>query len=548
MGAVAIVVAWVAVVVAEIVPSDHLAAGADCDAPPEIGMAVVDPGVDDRDHPTRAAIATVRRPEGGRTHERHAGVEHGVHLAVRVDRPHVGMPSERVPGTRRHRDRHAIECEGELAVHRSPCGAPQPLEPDDLLLDSVVLARQGCPIEESAARATPTARHQGSATQLDDDPLGRVRRPRPVDHDRRATALRSHRDGAARRACQFGGPLDTGDAYAGLVPGGLRRVARCRQQHPREEHPESQPISHAPLHPIERAPGPGSPRGRREVSASELATIRAYQHQQTRVKQKDVVDVSPTGLRPRRCSRGSLAESAAALLDAVGDRPWRVPELRVLGGPIGEQAGGAARLRQSGGEPKRTTMAKPAAVLDRFEGFADAERRFFRKLARNQRREWWEEHRAEYDTGWLAPMRALLDEVRERIEADFPQQPLAAPKVFRIHRDVRFSKDKSPYKTHIGGYIGIEGAGAGPSAPAPLYLHLGVDEAFACAGHYMMDGAQLRASVRRLPMTGRAPSSRGCSRRSSRRGSSSGRTIRCRRCRAASTPRTRARTCCAAKA
>ena len=78
--------------------------------------------------------------------------------------------------------------------------------------------------------------------------------------------------------------------------------------------------------------------------------------------------------------------------------------------------------------------------------------RFFRELARNQRREWWDEHRAEYDTGWLAPMRALLDEVRERIEADFPQQPLAAPKVFRIlSATCWFSKDKSPYKTHIGG-------------------------------------------------------------------------------------------------
>jgi uncharacterized protein (TIGR02453 family) len=143
-------------------------------------------------------------------------------------------------------------------------------------------------------------------------------------------------------------------------------------------------------------------------------------------------------------------------------------------------------------------MPRAAAAPERFDGFADAERRFFRNLARNQRRDWWEGHRGEYEAGWLAPMRALLDEVRERIEPVFPRQPLAAPKVFRIHRDVRFSKDKSPYKTHIGGYIGIEGAGAGPSAPAPLYLHLGADELFACAGHYMMDGAQLaryRAAV-----------------------------------------------------
>jgi uncharacterized protein (TIGR02453 family) len=143
-------------------------------------------------------------------------------------------------------------------------------------------------------------------------------------------------------------------------------------------------------------------------------------------------------------------------------------------------------------------MSTDAAPAERFEGFADADRRFFRALARNQRRDWYDAHREEYETGWRGPMQALLDELRERIEPVFPRHPLAAPKVFRIHRDVRFAKDKSPYKTHIGGYVGIEGAGNGPSAPAPLYLHLGATELFACAGHYMMDGQQLarfRAAV-----------------------------------------------------
>ena len=133
-----------------------------------------------------------------------------------------------------------------------------------------------------------------------------------------------------------------------------------------------------------------------------------------------------------------------------------------------------------------------------FEGFADRDGRFFRALARNQRREWFAAHREEYERGWLAPMKALLAEVRERIDALFPHHPLGEPKVFRIHRDVRFAKDKSPYKTHIGGYVAIEGAGQGPSAPAALYLHLGAVEVFVAAGQYMMDPAQLarfRAAV-----------------------------------------------------
>ncbi len=142
----------------------------------------------------------------------------------------------------------------------------------------------------------------------------------------------------------------------------------------------------------------------------------------------------------------------------------------------------------------KTAHATPA----RFEGFADRDGRFFRALARNQRREWFETHRREYEEGWLAPMKALLAEVRERIDAFFPHHPLAEPKVFRIYRDVRFSKDKSPYKTHIGGYLAIDGEGEGPSAAAPLYVHLGAGEVFVAAGQYTMDPGQLarfRAAV-----------------------------------------------------
>jgi len=132
-----------------------------------------------------------------------------------------------------------------------------------------------------------------------------------------------------------------------------------------------------------------------------------------------------------------------------------------------------------------------ATTPPRFTGFADPQRRFFRALARNQDRDWFQAHKHEYEAGWLRPMQALLGEFRERIDPAFPQQPLGAPKVFRIYRDVRFSKDKSPYKTHVGGYVGLGGVDAGPSAPSPLYLHLGDSEVFACAGHYMMTPPQL---------------------------------------------------------
>lgn len=128
----------------------------------------------------------------------------------------------------------------------------------------------------------------------------------------------------------------------------------------------------------------------------------------------------------------------------------------------------------------------------RFEGFADRDARFFRALAKHQSREWFAAHRDEYEHGWLVPMKLLLAEVREQIAPRYVHEEIAAPKVFRIHRDVRFAKDKSPYKTHIGGYLAIDGTSAGPAGAAALYVHVGADELFVCAGQYMMDGEQLK--------------------------------------------------------
>jgi uncharacterized protein (TIGR02453 family) len=128
----------------------------------------------------------------------------------------------------------------------------------------------------------------------------------------------------------------------------------------------------------------------------------------------------------------------------------------------------------------------------RFAGFADRDARFFKALAKQQSRDWFAVHRDEYEQGWLQPMKALLAEVRERIAPRYAHEEIAAPKIFRIHRDVRFSKDKSPYKTHIGGYLGIDGTTAGPAGAAALYVHVAADEFFACAGQYMMDGEQLK--------------------------------------------------------
>ncbi|MBI5535842.1 MAG: DUF2461 domain-containing protein [Deltaproteobacteria bacterium] len=133
-----------------------------------------------------------------------------------------------------------------------------------------------------------------------------------------------------------------------------------------------------------------------------------------------------------------------------------------------------------------------APLSDRFQGFADAEARFFKALAKNQNRAWFQAHKADYEQGWAQPMKLLLAEVRERVDSQFPHVDLAdEAKVFRIFRDVRFSKDKTPYKTHVAGILHVKRTGKITEVPAVLYAQFGATESFLAAGHYMMDGEQL---------------------------------------------------------
>ena len=86
----------------------------------------------------------------------------------------------------------------------------------------------------------------------------------------------------------------------------------------------------------------------------------------------------------------------------------------------------------------------------------------------------------------------MLAEAKVKLDAAYPHVDLGEAKVMRIYRDVRFSKDKTPYKDHIAGGIALKaGSGAMMSAPSALYLSIGAKESFAGAGMYMLDSGQL---------------------------------------------------------
>jgi uncharacterized protein (TIGR02453 family) len=97
-----------------------------------------------------------------------------------------------------------------------------------------------------------------------------------------------------------------------------------------------------------------------------------------------------------------------------------------------------------------------------FRGFRPEALAFLRALKKNNRRDWFEARRETFVREILDPMKALVDELDVRF-ADVAPEFVGDPKrsIFRIYRDVRFSKDKSPYKAHAALWIYHRAPGRG---------------------------------------------------------------------------------------
>ncbi|MGY1772198.1 DUF2461 domain-containing protein [Blastococcus sp. SYSU D00813] len=87
-----------------------------------------------------------------------------------------------------------------------------------------------------------------------------------------------------------------------------------------------------------------------------------------------------------------------------------------------------------------------------FEGFPDEGLVFYEGLEADNSKTYWTRHRPQYESCVRAPLQALVDE----LAGEF-----GPAKLFRPYRDVRFSNDKTPYKTHQGAVVEPPGAGAG---------------------------------------------------------------------------------------
>ncbi len=135
-----------------------------------------------------------------------------------------------------------------------------------------------------------------------------------------------------------------------------------------------------------------------------------------------------------------------------------------------------------------------------FAGFGPKALPFFKALKFHQSREWFGANRETYESAVKGPMGDLAEDVAERLrQAKIPIKGDRKSSLFRIHRDVRFSANKDPYKTNSGIVLSRSG---NKNDPGLLYFHLSPEECFFAAGFYLPDPAQiarLRGAAARAP-------------------------------------------------
>ena len=119
-------------------------------------------------------------------------------------------------------------------------------------------------------------------------------------------------------------------------------------------------------------------------------------------------------------------------------------------------------------------MSAPEA----FGGFRRAAFEWFSELERDNSKRFFEAHRDAYERDVRGPLEIMLEELTNEFDGRV--------KMFRQHRDIRFSKDKSPYKTATYGLIADR-----PGSDAGLYAQLTAAGLFAGTGYYRLSPDQL---------------------------------------------------------
>ncbi|GJQ44237.1 MAG: TIGR02453 family protein [Ignavibacteriaceae bacterium] len=119
--------------------------------------------------------------------------------------------------------------------------------------------------------------------------------------------------------------------------------------------------------------------------------------------------------------------------------------------------------------------------------------KYLSDLSKNNNRDWFLKNRERFDIEFLQPAIQFVIDLGERIQS-FAPNIIAIPRVdksiFRLHRDVRFRKNKEPYKTNLGLYF-WEGKGKRMECSG-FYFHIEPNNFFLGAGMYVFSPQQLK--------------------------------------------------------
>ena len=122
--------------------------------------------------------------------------------------------------------------------------------------------------------------------------------------------------------------------------------------------------------------------------------------------------------------------------------------------------------------------------------FSEDYLRFFSELNQNNTKDWFDQNRIRFEKTVKLPFTAFVEEMIVRVHSDNPDvliQPGEA--IFRIHRDIRFSKDKTPYKTHMSALISP--AGRKIKDIPGFYFQIGIDGIRIYAGVHQVEKQRL---------------------------------------------------------
>jgi uncharacterized protein (TIGR02453 family) len=128
----------------------------------------------------------------------------------------------------------------------------------------------------------------------------------------------------------------------------------------------------------------------------------------------------------------------------------------------------------------------------KFNGFPKDLIKFFAELALNNEKQWFNEHKKDYEQYVLEPSKSFVVTMGERLtelSPDFNAIPMVNKSLFRLNRDTRFSKDKSPYKTNLG-ILFWEGEKKRMESPG-FYFHVEANNLMLGGGLYQFPRDQI---------------------------------------------------------